>query len=243
MFLLQISRAENVTGSNCDQYNKNPDWAHWPDSDCLELPRCLNFSTSYKTCKNCGGEILGTGHANFNTICIPSFFKQSLSQPPYNSVPMKDGNWNAPLIDIFVKMSNAHVIGIDTSSVTIGMTLETGWFDYRLQVWNSPPAEYYTWIYLSKEFRNLFWFPQIDVADNMVSKNEQDEKIVLLRWNNNPIPWIIRKYYLTTTINCEMNFETFPFDKHVCNLEVSCILFKRCNTLKYIRILNICFTT
>ena len=198
----------------------NPDWANWPDSECLELPKCLNLSSSYETCKNCGGVILG--HANFDMICVPSNFKQSLSLPPYNRVlvPMEDGKWNAPLIDITVTMRNVHVIGIATSTVTIGMTLETSWFDYRLKVWNFAPKEYLTWLYLSKEFKNLFWFPQIDVANNMVSKKEQDEKLVLVRWNNNPIPVVIRKFYLTTTINCEMDFATFPFDKHVCNLEV-----------------------
>ena len=216
--MFQISSAENITSPNCDQYNQNPDWAHWPDPDCLDLPRCLNLPTLYETCRNCGGIILG--HANLDMICVPSYFKQALSYPPYNRVPMKDGKWNMPLIDITVTMRDVHVIGIATSTVTIGMTLETSWFDYRFKIWNWTPKEYTTWIYLSKEFKNLFWFPQIDVANNMVSKKEQDEKLLLIRWNNDSIPVVIRKFYLTTTINCEMIFATFPFDKHICNLEV-----------------------
>ena len=29
------------------------------------------------------------------------------------------------------------------------------------------------------------------------------------------------EFSLTTTVKCSMNFETFPFDSHICKLEVS----------------------
>ena len=31
----------------------------------------------------------------------------------------------------------------------------------------------------------------------------------------------MKKFYLSTTIKCDMDFQNFPFDEHVCNLEVS----------------------
>ena len=30
-----------------------------------------------------------------------------------------------------------------------------------------------------------------------------------------------KSFYISTTIKCEMNFQYFPFDEHICNLEVS----------------------
>ena len=81
MVLLQISYAVNISSKACDQYTELLDLAHWQDPDCQELPRCLNLSSSFETCKNCGGKIIG--HDNLIMICISSFFKQTLSHPPY----------------------------------------------------------------------------------------------------------------------------------------------------------------
>ena len=218
ILLLQISHAENLTSPNCDQYTEDPDWAHWPNPDCLELPRCLNLSNSYETCKTCGGVMLG--HANIDMICIPSYFKLLLSHPPYNRVPMKDGKWNCPLTDINILMRNVQVISIETHTITVSMNLVVYWYDYRLKVWKYSPNEYLTWMYLSKDFRNLIWFPNIEVANKMLSKKKQDEQFGLLRWENNSIPLVFRKFYLSISVNCEMDFQNFPFDKHDCKLEV-----------------------
>ena len=58
MLLLEISYAKIATSLNCDQY-ENSDWVDWPDPTCLEFPKCLNLPSSYETCKNCGGKIIG----------------------------------------------------------------------------------------------------------------------------------------------------------------------------------------
>ena len=231
ILFIQISHAQNITREICDQDNHNPDWADWSESSCLELPRCLNLSNSYETCKNCGGKILG--HDNVIMICVPNYFKESLSYPPYSRVPMKDGKWNAPLTDINIRMGNVQVISIGTHAVTISMNLEVNWSDYRLKLWNYPPKEYWTWTFLGndKEFENLIWFPDIDI-NNMVSLEEKSEKVSLLRMNNKPIPLVTRTIYLSTTINCEMNFQLFPFDKHDCNLEVQ--FFYACSMSVYV---------
>ena len=222
ILLLQLSHAENATSLNCDQY-ENPDWAHWPDPDCMELPKCLNLPSSFGTCKNCGGKIIG--HDNLMMICVPTYFKESFIHPPYNRVPMKDGKWNMPLTDIMITMKNIQVIDIGTHShtITISMNFVARWFDYRLKVWNNPPKDYYTWFVLTAE-DYLFWFPKIDISNNMVSKKEQDETFQLLRLKNMSITRVSWRVYLSTTLTCEMNFETFPFDKHVCNLEVCYIV-------------------
>ena len=221
MVLLQISCAVNISNPIfCDQYNEILDWAQWPDLECQELPRCLNLSSSFEACKNCGGKIIG--HDNLMTICIPSFFKQTLTHPPYKRVPMIDGKWNSPLTDIGIRMRDVQVINIGTDTITIDMNFEVHWFDYRLQNWNYSPKEYWTWIFLSMELRNLIWFPDI-IVNNLVSEKEIDKKIILLRIENNPIPLVVSQFYLSTTVKCQMDFQNYPFDKHVCILEVCSI--------------------
>ena len=224
MLLLQTSHAENVTSPNCDQYIKDLDWAHWPYPDCLELPRCMNLSSSYETCKTCGGRIIG--HENLTMICIPSNFKQILSYPPYKRVPMKlkGKKLDASLTDIYIIMRDVQVISIGMSTITISMNFDASWFDYRLKYWNYPPKDFWTMIWLGKEFRKLIWFPDI-ISKNVVSEKVKNKQFQLLRLGNNPFPLIISKFYLSITVNCEMDFETYPFDEHVCNLEV-CILYK-----------------
>lgn len=34
-----------------------------------------------------------------------------------------------------------------------------------------------------------------------------------------------KAYQLSATVKCEMDFQKFPFDEHVCNLEVGSILY------------------
>ena len=135
---------------------------------------------------------------------------------------MKNGKWIAPLTDIGITMRDVQVINIGTDTITIDMNFETRWFDYRLKNWNYPPKEYWTWIFLSMEFRNLIWFPDM-IINNLVSEKEIDKKIILLRLENNPIPLVVSQFYLSTTVKCQMDFQNYPFDKHVCILEVCSI--------------------
>ena len=33
--------------------------------------------------------------------------------------------------------------------------------------------------------------------------------------------WGMKTFYLVTTVKCDMGFQDFPFDDHVCEIEVS----------------------
>ena len=218
ILLFENSFSANTSSLNCCQYNHSPDWSNWPNSDCLELPKCLNLPSSYETCKNCEGKLLG--YPDMNMICVPSFFKQALHEPPSTRVPVKDEHWDSPLITLYTKLENIQVIAIGTHTITVSMLFKVYWFDYRLKEWN---YQHSTSINLSKEDKNFIWLPEIDIANNMVSKKEQGEKIFMYRFHNTAIPLVFRRFYLRTTVNCEMDFQNFPFDKHICNLEVGCI--------------------
>ena len=65
-----------------------------------------------------------------------------------------------------------------------------------------------------------FWSPQIKIGNNMVWKNKEEQEFGLMK-NFLLTKLGIKKFYLSTTVKCDMDFQTFPFDRHVCNLEVS----------------------
>ena len=83
-------------------------------------------------------------------------------------------------------------------------------------------------IYLSTSEEKEIWSPQIVVGSNMVSQDREGEEIALtikcgkiecLRKKGGVIG--SKNVQLTAKVRCEMDFQTFPFDKHICNIEVS----------------------
>ena len=104
------------------------------------------------------------------------------------------------------------------------MDLAITWDDHRLQLDTEKQRET---VYLSTNEEKEIWSPQIVVGSNMVSQDRQGEEIALTRRCSN-IECLrkggitgYKNVQLTTKVRCEMDFQTFPFDKHVCNLEVS----------------------
>ena len=121
-------------------------------------------------------------------------------------------------------MSNLQIIKIGDDTITLSMDIETHWIEYRLKINTQgvPPLQVFS---LSAEDQKQIWSPKIVIGNDMVSKSKEGEKFFLIRVkdNGNLATWLIavKKFYLSTTVKCDMNFQTFPFDKHVCKIEVS----------------------
>ena len=73
---------------------------------------------------------------------------------------------------------------------------------------------------MSEEDQKQVWSPRIVIGTNMMSKSKEAEEIEVSMW---PLNSLVKTFYLLTTVKCEMNFQTFPFDNHTCNIEVSMI--------------------
>ena len=83
----------------------------------------------------------------------------------------------------------------------------------------------------------LAWSPQIDIRSVVVSESRNKELIEVKmdfqsevnkwNWYDQYINYLVQSFSakmtfsLTTTVKCSMNFEMFPFDSHICKLEVS----------------------
>ena len=56
------------------------------------------------------------------------------------------------------------------------------------------------------------------MKNNAVSMSREGEQFTLMSLEDGSLAAIM--FTLTTTAYCEMNFLKFPFDEHVCNIEV-----------------------
>ena len=112
-----------------------------------------------------------------------------------------------------IEMSNVQIITIEKQTVSISMYLKVEWTDWRVTM-NIPLSQS---VYLSQKDQKRLWSPQILIGTNMVSQNK-DEEFVLTQGDS---PKATKIFILNTVVKCEMEFQNFPFDKHVCTLEVS----------------------
>ena len=212
MLFLQISDAENMTDPNCDQYTKPPPV---PGS---ELPSSLILPNSYDACKNCDGYLLG----RLKTICIPSIYKDWLILPPFTKMTMEEDE--DELFKIKIEMSNVEVIEINIGTIKVNVDLEITWNEYRLREWINPPQPYPQVSVLSKEDRDIIWSPEFVFTSGMVSANKIDVAQGYYRFSEKEFNKGIKSFLLSAMVKCEMDFQKFPFDEHVCNLEVSSIV-------------------
>ena len=80
-----------------------------------------------------------------------------------------------------------------------------------------------TIINLSKEDQINIWSPEIVTVNNIVSQEKEREEFGLMKTKlDYPKQYgALKKFYMRTKMKCDMDFHYFPFDQHVCNLEVS----------------------
>ena len=104
------------------------------------------------------------------------------------------------------------------------MSLKINWNDKRVSVIDGSQS-----IYLRTEDQKRIWSPRIAIATHMRSQKIEQAEFILRKKseylfdyaNDNGAGAIATKYYIfSALVNCEMDFQHFPFDKHACNLEV-----------------------
>ena len=157
-------------------------------------------STTFDECLNEKGEVLSRGK-----VCIPKKFIQWIQWNP--------GAGKGRKTKLSITLSNVQIIEIGSNEITISMNTRIAWSDYRL-TFGVDRA------FLSEEDQKQVWSPRIVVGTNMMSKSKETEEIEVSRWPQNSL---VKTFYLLTTVKCKMNFQTFPFDNHTCNIEVSVI--------------------
>ena len=161
-------------------------------------------------------------------IATPTEYRGEITLAP-NRPPNKteiDIDMFPEIIDFDVKLQQ----------FTIRMGFIINWTEKRLLLKNSSFVN--GWINVPL---NTIWSPQIDIQSVEVSEKRTTELIeVTMDSQSEVITWDFRskkwgniihhfvqsssatmKFSLTATVKCSMNFEMFPFDSHICKLEVS----------------------
>ena len=162
-----------------------------------------NYPVDYESCKNQGGQLFGPGDTLCNARLSVGFV---FEDPPSIFTSMEEIN---------IEMSKVEIIEIGVQTVTVSMHLKVSWSEWRL-FFNTEYPGADAIIYLNEEHQQQIWSPQIIIGSNLVSQNKQGQKFGLGDGTES-----FYSYYLITKVKCEMDYQTFPFDKHVCDLMVS----------------------
>ena len=165
-------------------------------------------TTAFDECVKENGEVLSRGK-----VCIPKKHKQWMQWRP-NEYGKNGKN------ELSITLSNIQIIEIGTNHITISMNTRIKWREYRLTFGVAKAL-------LSVEDQKQIWSPRIVIGTNVVSKTKEAEEIEVSNWCNSNRAWcsknLVKTFSLLTTVKCDMDFQTFPFDNHTCNIEESII--------------------
>ena len=172
--------------------------------------------TFEQMCLNGGGILVD----RLQKICIPFHYRTWIQSNP-NTQDIW-GNIESLKTEIEIILTKVEIIEIADHTISLNMDVIIDWLDFRLILNTYGGLEK---IYLSEEEQKQIWSPQILIASNVKSENM---KGIQLGFSENiyafaSLPEIIarKKFHLSATIKCNLDFQNFPFDEHICYLEVS----------------------
>ena len=114
------------------------------------------------------------------------------------------------------------IIKIDTQSITIRLFRKIEWIDHRLGLMNGSQS-----IYIREADQNSIWSPEIIFGSDMILENKEEGDFFMKNSIDGSAVLLSKTLMLSTTFKCDMDFQNFPFDKHICNVEVSMIFIFR----------------
>ena len=162
-------------------------------------------STTFDECLNEKGEVLSRGK-----VCIPKKFIQWIQWNP--------GAGKGRKTKLSITLSNVQIIEIGSNEITISMNTRIAWSDYRLTFGVAKSL-------LSAEDQKQVWSPRIIIGTDVMSKTKEAEEIETSYWCTINGKWckksLEKTFSLHTKVKCDLDFQSFPFDNHVCNIEVS----------------------
>ena len=187
-----------------------------PFKRCLDQKQVINttsLNNFEKSCKESGESKDGLLLSN-SMICIPSLCKRIMHAKPRKYKNM--------ILNLNIEMSSVEVIEIGLKTMTISMHLSITWTDPRFLLFRS--TENLEKFYLSKDEQKGIWSPQIVVGTKKLLQNEIEMEFGVHKKSNQKskknVISVTKKVDLTVKVKCELDFQLFPFDKHVCKLEV-----------------------
>ena len=195
----------------------------------------VNYSSDYsytknsysweQTCLNEGGILVDP----LMRICIPGSQRLFIQSNP--STLDTDGKWKSSKTELNYELSKVEIIEIADHAISLNMYVSIVWSDHRLRL----NSKVYEKNYLNEEEHRQIWSPQILIASNVKSENRKDKRLAFYKvYVDSPnteamkkfvMPntqiHAMKKFHLSAIIKCDMDFQHFPFDEHICFLEVS----------------------
>ena len=123
--------------------------------------------------------------------------------------------------NIIAVMTDVEIIRINEHGLIIGLELEVEWFDNRLKIWHKYGKLANEPFKLRKgefhQVEDLFWVPDLKYGKGNVLDHKKLTEMKLSKKNGTLVSQI---FHLTISLKCELDFTDFPFDDHLCKLEV-----------------------
>ena len=164
-------------------------------------------------------------------ICIPEEHKLLIQYPPtMNWGDLQKCSWCSECSQCYTPtilnftIGSVEVVEIDVDALTISMNLKTFWKDQRPVLMTRTSLEI---IHLGMDEEKEIWLPRIGIWSNRMSQNIQRKQFCLRKSSNSTTygAEVLKDFSITTKVKCAMDFQTFPFDKHSCILEVNFSIF------------------
>ena len=220
LLLFQFSNGQwvlkNVTNGQTQKSTGTEDYYGYTYTTTTEYEYEDPDQANFQNCYDEGGELFG----RLKKICLQKRYKYQMQWPDNSEIRLQDFK-----TELLIEISNFQVIQIDTHTITVSMTMKTEWWEYRLEVdAKAGPSDSSQIIYLSEEDHKEIWSPKIVIGSNMVSEKRSGVEFGFRKEYQEEYPYqnlATLKFYLGTTVTCDMDFQEFPFDKHFCEIEVS----------------------
>ena len=161
----------------------------------------LDYLGFKNSCEKTGGELLGWPK---KTICIPRKFQSGLQYPPKH-----------PHTEVNFTLHQIQVIEIDSNSISIRLVSIVNWREHRLELITG-----FQFVYLTEADLKRIWFPHLFVNDMISFDLKHDEYVLSKNETIGNVLVIENIYSFMTKVKCEMDFLEFPFDEHLCIIEV-----------------------
>ena len=224
----------------CLQFS-NGSWSSWGNGAIGKITDASGIAYKDTACKKNATKFLantyfavgGTIPITISRICILSNYQgEQITEHPAKYTEEEEIFSSQTSINI--EISKFQIKRINEDSVVISLDYKVNWVDQRLQVLHfqnfkdSP-------FWLDETQQKSIWIPHLKMGTEMISLNEIVDYVTAeIRGNFKPNShigvgnggWLTRgarvekSISVTTEVTCELDFKRFPFDHHVCTIEV-----------------------
>ena len=223
----------------CLQFS-NGSWSSWGNGAIGKITDASGIAYKDTACKKNATKFLantyfavgGTIPITISRICILSNYQceQITEHPAKYTVEESISSQTS----INIEISKFQIKRINEGSVDMSLNYKVNWVDQRLQVLHfqnfkdSP-------FWLDESEQKSIWIPHLKMESEMISLNKIVDYVTAeIRGNFTPnshigvgnADWVSngarveKSIFVTTEVACELDFKRFPFDHHVCSIEV-----------------------